>query len=90
MTSSTFRVDGHVLQQQHLAGKPAPDSFLRAAEMLRVSPQRSVVVEDAISGVAAGVERWFWACGRRRPNEQRIRVVKTRAHTWLSLTWLTC
>jgi beta-phosphoglucomutase family hydrolase/RpiB/LacA/LacB family sugar-phosphate isomerase len=53
------RVDGHVLQQQHLAGKPAPDSFLRAAEMLRVSPQRSVVVEDAISGVAAGVKGGF-------------------------------
>jgi len=53
------RVDGQVLAEQHLAGKPAPDSFLRAAEMLRVSPQRSVVVEDAISGVAAGVKGKF-------------------------------
>ena len=53
------RVDGHVLRQQHLAGKPAPDSFLRAAEMLGVSPQRSVVVEDAISGITAGVKGGF-------------------------------
>ena len=53
------RVDGHVLRQQHLAGKPAPDSVLRAAEMLGVSPQRSVVVEDAISGITAGVKGGF-------------------------------
>lgn len=53
------RVDGVVMRDENIAGKPAPDSFLRAAEMLRVSPQRSVVVEDAISGVAAGVKGGF-------------------------------
>ena len=31
--------------------KPAPDSFLKAAANLGVSPERTVVVEDAISGV---------------------------------------
>jgi len=34
-----------------LPGKPAPDSFLKAAQNLGVSPARTVVVEDAISGV---------------------------------------
>src|SRR5262249_12606371 len=43
------RVDGDVLVKHHLAGKPAPDSFLKAAEMLQATPQRAVVVEDAIS-----------------------------------------
>jgi beta-phosphoglucomutase-like phosphatase (HAD superfamily) len=38
----------------NLAGKPAPDSFLKAAELLGASPQRTVVVEDALSGVEAG------------------------------------
>ena len=33
-------------------GKPAPDSFLRAAERLGVDPARCVVVEDAPAGVA--------------------------------------
>jgi beta-phosphoglucomutase family hydrolase len=53
------RVDGIVLAGQHLAGKPAPDSFLKAAEMLRVPPQRAVVIEDAISGIEAGVRGGF-------------------------------
>src|SRR5262249_37489261 len=53
------RVDGNVIAEQHLAGKPAPDSFLKAAEMLHVSPERAVVVEDAISGVKAGHEGRF-------------------------------
>jgi beta-phosphoglucomutase len=35
-------------------GKPAPDVFLRAAEKLRVPPDRCVVVEDAAVGVEAG------------------------------------
>ena len=53
------RVDGEVLAAQHLAGKPAPDSFLKAAEMLHVRPERSVVIEDAISGVTAGRQGGF-------------------------------
>jgi HAD superfamily hydrolase (TIGR01509 family) len=48
------RVDGNVIQAQRLAGKPAPDTFLVAARLLRVEPKRTVVIEDAISGVEAG------------------------------------
>jgi len=48
------RVDGNVIHDQHLPGKPAPDTFLLAAELLHVEPTRAVVVEDAISGVQAG------------------------------------
>jgi len=47
-------VDGEVLIKERLTGKPAPDAFLRAAELLQVRPQRALVVEDAISGVRAG------------------------------------
>ena len=42
-----------------LAGKPAPDTFLKAAEQLGVEPKRAVVVEDAISGVQAGCSGGF-------------------------------
>src|SRR5499427_3303424 len=48
------RVDGNTIRSQHLAGKPAPDTFLTAAQRLGVAPARAVVVEDAISGVEAG------------------------------------
>jgi beta-phosphoglucomutase family hydrolase len=46
-------VDGNVAAHRGLAGKPAPDMFLAAAEELGVDPARAVVVEDAVSGVAA-------------------------------------
>lgn len=48
------RVDGVVAAERGLPGKPAPDIFLAAAADLGVSPDRAVVVEDAISGVQAG------------------------------------
>jgi beta-phosphoglucomutase family hydrolase len=48
------RVDGNTIEAERLAGKPAPDTFLMAARLLGVEPARSVVVEDAISGVEAG------------------------------------
>jgi beta-phosphoglucomutase family hydrolase len=48
------RVDGVTLREEHIAGKPAPDSFLRAAQLLGVDPGEAAVFEDALSGVAAG------------------------------------
>ena len=48
------QVDGNMIEEQHLAGKPAPDTFLTAAKLLAVEPRRAVVIEDAISGVQAG------------------------------------
>ncbi len=47
-------VDGNVAAARNLPGKPAPDTFLAAAAELGVAPQHCAVVEDAISGVAAG------------------------------------
>jgi HAD superfamily hydrolase (TIGR01509 family) len=53
------RVDGVAIARLNLAGKPAPDTFLKAAEELGVTPERAVVVEDAISGVQAGRDGGF-------------------------------
>jgi beta-phosphoglucomutase family hydrolase len=52
-------VDGVTAATEGLAGKPAPDMFLRAGELLHVTPDRAVVVEDASSGVAAGAAGGF-------------------------------
>ncbi len=48
------RVDGQDTAASGLRGKPAPDTFLEAARRLGTSPERTIVIEDAIAGVAAG------------------------------------
>jgi beta-phosphoglucomutase family hydrolase len=47
-------VDGTTLAAEGIPGKPAPDMFLRGAELLHARVERTVVVEDAMSGVQAG------------------------------------
>jgi beta-phosphoglucomutase family hydrolase len=48
------RVDGIVAAQQQLRGKPAPNTFLAAAQLLGVQPGQAAVFEDALAGVEAG------------------------------------
>ena len=47
-------VDGRVADELGLPGKPAPDTFVHAAQECGTTPDRAVVVEDAVSGVRAG------------------------------------
>jgi beta-phosphoglucomutase family hydrolase len=48
------RVDGVVARELGLPGKPAPDTFLKGAELLGIDPANCAVFEDAQAGVAAG------------------------------------
>jgi beta-phosphoglucomutase family hydrolase len=48
------RIDGVVAVERHLAGKPAPDTYLEAARALAAPPAQAAVFEDALAGVAAG------------------------------------
>lgn len=48
------RIDGVVIAERGLAGKPAPDTYLEAARALGVEPSAAAVFEDALSGVEAG------------------------------------
>jgi beta-phosphoglucomutase family hydrolase len=54
------RVDGVTMRDEHIPGKPAPDAFLRAAQLLDVAPDQAAVFEDALSDVAAGRAGHFW------------------------------
>jgi beta-phosphoglucomutase family hydrolase len=47
-------VDGHAVAEGGLKGKPAPDTFLTAAEALGAQPAHAAVFEDALAGVEAG------------------------------------
>ncbi len=48
------RIDGVVAEREHLAGKPAPDTFLAAAKAFGVPAAQAAVFEDALAGVEAG------------------------------------
>jgi beta-phosphoglucomutase family hydrolase len=53
------RIDGKVADEQHLKGKPAPDTFLAGAKALGVTAAESCVFEDALAGVQAGRDGHF-------------------------------
>lgn len=53
------RVDGNTIVTEGLRGKPAPDSYLRGAELMGVPAEQAAVFEDAISGVQAGAAGRF-------------------------------
>ena len=58
------RIDGIVAEREHLAGKPAPDTFLQGARVLGAEPLQAVVFEDALAGVEAGRAGNFrWVVG---------------------------
>src|SRR6266513_2402315 len=58
------RFHPHVFSAVEVArGKPAPDLFLYAAERMGVPPQRCVVIEDSLPGVAASVAAGMPAIG---------------------------
>lgn len=52
-------VDGLTAAEVGLTGKPTPAMFQHAADQLGVTAGRTIVVEDASSGVAAGVAGEF-------------------------------
>ena len=53
------RVDGIVSVELNLKGKPEPDIFTTACDNLKVDYKKTIVVEDAVSGVQAGAKGGF-------------------------------
>lgn len=63
-----------------LAGKPAPDTFLKAAELLGVAPSEAAVFEDAIAGVQAGRAGGFGLVVGVDRNQARGELLAAGAH----------
>lgn len=70
------RVCGIVSRELNLIGKPDPDIFVVAAKNLGLQPHECVVVEDAISGVQAGVKGNFGLVlgVARKGNERELKL----------------
>ncbi len=65
-------VDGTLSAELCLLGKPEPDIFIAACDILGVHYQRTVVVEDAVSGVQAGARgRFGLTLGVARDNNEK-------------------
>lgn len=46
-------ISGREAAAMSLAGKPAPDTYIKAAELLDTTPRRTAVFEDSVTGVQA-------------------------------------
>lgn len=87
-------IDGNTLEKLGLKGKPEPDIFVTATHRLKSIPAKTVIVEDAISGVTAGRNGGFGlVIGVTRKNNQQELfeggadvVVKDLSH--ISLAWI--
>ena len=72
------RVDGEVAAERGLRGKPAPDTFLAAADALGVEPAHAAVIEDAVAGVEAGRAGAFgWIVGVNRVGPAHAEALRT-------------
>jgi len=71
------RVDGVTIATDHLAGKPAPDSFLAGARLAGVEPAQAAVFEDATAGVEAGHRgRFGFVIGVNRHDEAHAKALR--------------
>jgi beta-phosphoglucomutase family hydrolase len=71
------RVDGVTIATDHLAGKPAPDSFLAGAQRAGAEPDQAAVFEDATAGVEAGRRgRFGFVIGVNRHDEAHATALR--------------
>jgi len=80
------RVDGLVSAELGLKGKPEPDIFTTACDNLDVFYDKSIIVEDAVSGVQAGQKGQFGlVLGIARENNKK--ELKISFKTFFILVW---
>lgn len=72
-------LDGRTSMRLNLRGKPDPATYLHAASVVGSDPARTVVVEDATSGVEAGRRGGFRVIGMDR-GAGRDALLRSGAH----------
>jgi len=59
--------------------KPAPDIYLRTAELLHVAPEQCLVLEDAPNGVAAGKAAGMTVIGVNQDENMHKKLKEAKA-----------
>jgi beta-phosphoglucomutase family hydrolase len=71
------RVDGVMLAERGIAGKPAPDSFLAGVRLVGVEAGAAVVFEDALAGVSAARSGGFgYVVGVNRVDQEHADALR--------------
>lgn len=75
-----------LVTRDHLdRGKPAPDGYLRAADLLRIAPVDCIVVEDTMVGIESGRAAGMQTVGvRGATGDLPIRSIPD-LHLWLAI-----
>lgn len=75
-----------VTRDQIDRGKPAPDGYLRAAQLLGVEPEQCIVIEDTPVGVESGRSAGMTTVGvRGADGDLPLRTIPD-LHLWLTIT----
>ncbi|HEY7823602.1 MAG TPA: HAD-IA family hydrolase, partial [Acidimicrobiia bacterium] len=74
-----------VTRDQLDRGKPAPDGYLRAAQLLGVEPEQCIVIEDTSVGIESGRNAGMQTVGVRGAcGDLPLRTIPD-LHLWLTL-----
>ena len=61
------KLDAFVSCEEVIKGKPDPESFLKTANLLNISPENCVVIEDAMNGIQAAKSAGMKAIAKVKP-----------------------
>jgi len=79
-----FMVSGEEVEQS----KPSPDIFLKTAELLEVSPEKCIVIEDTTNGVKAAKSAGMYCIGFKNPDypEQDLELADQIVSNLMNIT----
>lgn len=90
-TGLLTRLEGRIVSREDVSRpKPAPDIYLRAAQLVAQSPERCIVIEDSVSGAKAGKAAGMvtWGFTAETPEESLSPICDATFHNMADLPML--
>ncbi len=75
---SEFFDDNHIFTKDDVArAKPFPDLFLHACQKMEIAPERSIIIEDSVSGIKAARAAGIYTIGFNGADHQGLQTNET-------------